>query len=374
MRKVLVWVAGLALMAMALATRPDTADDFRATYLAASLVGTSDGTYSHAIGTTADTYLGYVRFPSYAWMVRPLSLLPYGTARSIWVALLITAFGLLAWRYPGRRERLVTALCWSFPVAFSLVLGQDIALVLLFAFAAAGLHQRGHPWVGGLVASLLFIKATFLLPVGLVYLAKSRKGSIALLAGIAAQTGLCFAVDGASWPAALLGVLRNPLLDAEVRRMLSLRAVASYVPLAGPLYVVTALAVLGWLWFLARRVDFPTAIAIALPLGMISSAHSHVYDAAVLVPLLASVATPRNWTGRLALFGLTPIPYLWIVSNSPLRTFAGAVSVVAVVLVATLTKYRQTLGEPAVRCQRVLNDSGEILSLGSDHVAGIPGM
>lgn len=220
------------------------------------------------------------------------------------------------------------------------MLGQDIALVVLIAMAATRLHAANREVAAGVVASLLAIKVTYLFPAALVFAVRSRRGAWGLAAGTAIQFGLSFAVAGSRWPLDYVAVLGSPLLDPEPRRMLSVRALVATLPHANFVFGFAAAFIIGCLWCVARRLCFDDAMKVALPLGLIASAHCYVYDAVVLIPLLVSVAFLNTRSGRLALFGLTPIPYLLVCGNTPAGAFIGSASVVAAVVFASIEIYR----------------------------------
>ena len=359
LKKVATCAPGVLLMTAALLTKPGDVDDFRAFYRAAELAGSSAGVYSNPGGNTPAAFLPFLRVPSYAWMLSPLALLGYPSAHTLWIALLVLAFGMSLWMVREQRGEIALAICYSFPAAFSLVLGQDIALVILIAMVTVRLHSANREVAAGLAASLLAIKVTYLLPVGLVFLARSRRGVLGLVAGTAIQVALCFALEGSRWPLDYLAVLRNPWLDPEPRRMLNIRALVAGIPYAGVIFALGAALVIGWLWFAARRLSFDNAMKVALPLGLIASAHGYVYDAVVLIPLLVSVASLRSWPGRLALWGLMPIPYMLLVSEYPAGVFIGSASVVAAVLLASIELYRRT---PYVAARSSLSPDDNYLS------------
>jgi hypothetical protein len=339
LRKIAAYLPGVLLMLAALLTKPAKVDDFRAFYRGAGLVHSPAGVYANP-GNTAATFLPYLRVPSYAWMLSPLHSLTYHSAHTAWICILILAFGAFLWMTRDRGNRLAIATCYSFPVVFSLVLGQDIAFVILIAMAAVRVHAAKREIAAGLIASLLVINMTYLFPVALVFFARSRRGSYALAAGTTIQLAFSFALEGSRWPFDYLAILRNPLLDPEPRRMLSMRALLTAFPHASLLFVVLAALVIGWLWFASRRLSFGDAMTVALPLGLIASAHGYVYDAVVLIPLFVATASLRSWAGRLALFGLTPVPYVLILGETPAGVFIGAAFIVAAVVFATIGLYR----------------------------------
>jgi hypothetical protein len=343
-------VGGIALMAFAVWQRPAGTDDFRAFYRAAVLASQHRNVYADPSSdpdkNSAGTFLPYIRIPSYALMLRPLATLPYAAARRVWIAAALLAFLACVWIFPDGRNRIATALAFSFPVACTLVLGQDTGFVLLIALASARIFAAGRDFAAGLAASLIAIKITYLPAAGLVFLAKSRRGTLGFLTGVAVQLAVSFGVAGAGWPRRYLAVLGNPLLDSEPRRMLSVRAVAAGLALPPVVYVAAALALYLGLWVASRRLSLPDALSLALAVGVIASPHCYIYDAAMLIPLLVRVASPGSRAGLTALIGLTPLPYLALMTDTPELVLAGAAAVIAAVIAAGWGVYR--IGDPPV--------------------------
>ncbi len=333
---------GLCLTALALTQRPDSADDFRSFYRGAQLVGTIDGAYAHPM-LFPDTgkrgvFLPYIRIPFHALLLKPLTALPYAKARMVWIGLIVMAFVALVPLFPGPRDKLAVALCFSMPVVYAVMLAQDIAFVVLIALAAGRLTSSGREFVAGLVASLLAIKPTYLLPAGLVFLARSRRGTYGLVLGTAIQLAVSFALGGPRWPFEYLALLRNPMFDMEPRRMLNLRAITTSLSFSTPLpaafFMLGSIALLCWLWVIARKMELPDALMLALPLGMLASPHSYVYDAVVAIPLLVRSASLENAKGLVALVALTPVPYMALMSERAPLLLAGSLTVVAATIVA----------------------------------------
>jgi hypothetical protein len=191
---VAVCLLGLCLEGICITQRPDNSDDFRAFYRAAQLVGTGDGVYSHPSSLPDESqrtwFLPYVRIPSYAVLLKPLTIFPYRAARIVWLSILVFAFCMAVWLFPGSRDKLAIALAFSLPVTYSGVLGQDIALVLLIVLGASRLASARRDFVAGMIASLLAIKPTYLFPAGLVFLARSRRGTFGFAVGTAIQIGI----------------------------------------------------------------------------------------------------------------------------------------------------------------------------------------
>jgi hypothetical protein len=326
-------------MAAAFRYRPSTAafDDYLPIYRAAHLLGSPDlfaQTAFHAEGHM------YLRTPFYAWLLSPLGALEYSHARLVWVGLMVAAFALSAWLWPGPRWNIVVAMCWAFPVLSAIGVGQDTALMMLSVAVAARLWMGGREFAAGLVASVVACKISFLLPVGLVFVMRSRRGFAGLASGVAAQCAISLGIQGPAWIPEYLAVLRSPLLDQSPARMPSIRALLS----GGP-YVAAAVAVYGWLLWIVRRISPAQALTVALPLAVIAAPHCYSYDMAVAVPLLAGVASTRTARGILALLALTPAPYLFMAVSNPHP--AGAAILAAAVLASTTVVAAAAAAPPA---------------------------
>jgi hypothetical protein len=329
---VVLCLVGVCLEGICLTQRPENADDFRALYRAAQLVGTTGGVYSHATSlpnTNQKTwFLPFVRTPFYALLIKPLTALPYPAARAVWLALIAIALAALIPLFPGPRDKLALALSFSLPVTYAAMLGQDIAFIVLIAFSAGRLAASGKEFQAGLAASLLAIKPTYLLPAGIVFLAKTRRGTYGIVLGTAIQLAVSFLLEGPHWPSGLLAMLRDPRFDMVIERMLNVRAMAASLGLPPEVYILASIALLVWLWEIARRMDLRDALIAALPLGMLASPHSYVYDAVVLIPLLVRALSDTSQRVLLTMLALTPIPYAILMTHSGPHLLAGSTMVV----------------------------------------------
>ncbi len=313
---------GLALMMAALSFKPEQVDDFLPFYRASRLIGDPDLFAQSRLGQTS---LMFLRTPFYAWLLRPLGALDYPAARAVWMGLMALALALSVVLWPGPRRRIAIAICWAPPILFAFAQGQDIALVMFVLALTARLWTGGREFAAGLAASLLALKLTFLFPVALVFLARSRRGFCGLALGVAAQFTISFALQGPAWIPEYLAALQSPALDRVPARMPSFRALMPPIPFAGAVVLVYAA-----LWRIARRATLAQVLTVALPLGMIAMPHCYVYDVSVAVPLFATVFSPGTFSGILATVALCPIPYLLISQENP--TGLGAGLIVAAVL------------------------------------------
>ncbi len=279
-------------MAILLAGKPAEIDDFLPFYRAARLLGDPDlfaQTRFHAGG------LMFLRTPFYALLLAPLAALPYPAARALWIGLMAAALASAVWLWPGPRAKIAIAMCWGAPVLLALAQVQDIGFMLLVV-----------------IASLLALKITLLPAVALVFVARSRRGTYGLAAGLAFHFLVSLAMQGPSWFPEYLAAVRSPLLDQVPRRMPTLRALLPPVPFAA-----AAVLVYAGLWRFARRGEIPVVLTAALPLAMIAAPHAYAYDVVVAVPLFAAALARHTVATILATIALSPIPYALLSMDHP---------------------------------------------------------
>ena len=127
-------------------------------------------------------WLPYLNPPVFAWLLLPLSLLPYGVALVIWNAFilgcLVVIWRVTVWRAAptltlsqrGRGILLLLAALALYPVVLGLALGQVTMVVLLAVALCYWLMGRDRPLLAGLVLALIVIKpqAAFLVPIALL--------------------------------------------------------------------------------------------------------------------------------------------------------------------------------------------------------------
>ncbi len=146
-------------------------NDFRLMY-GAALTGLHQG-YSHLYDLAAQKQavegLGagfywspFLNPPPLAWLVTPLTTLPFDAALIVWTALLLGAL-VLAWYLAAPGSRLTRAahlamLLGVFPVAFGVMVGQPVALVVAAVAACWWFAEHDRPVVAGLVLSAIAIK------------------------------------------------------------------------------------------------------------------------------------------------------------------------------------------------------------------------
>jgi hypothetical protein len=118
--------------------------------------------------------LPYLNPPELAWLVLPLSWLPYNLAAWVWKFLLLTALAVTCYLTvagsPARKLLHGAAAALLLPVFISIVFGQVSVIIALAVALAWWLMVRGHPWLAGMCLAAIFLKpqAAFLVPAGLL--------------------------------------------------------------------------------------------------------------------------------------------------------------------------------------------------------------
>jgi arabinofuranan 3-O-arabinosyltransferase len=167
-------------------------NDLRLAY-AAALVGLRDGygrLYDFSAQQAAILSLGrnfnpqpFISPPPLAWLVTPLTGMPFAPALALWTALLLAA---LVWTWwllaPGTGlVRLAHVALWLglFPVAFGVLVGQPGALVAACVATAWWLIRRDRPFLAGAALSLLVLKPQLALLVPLCLLVAGYRRTFA---------------------------------------------------------------------------------------------------------------------------------------------------------------------------------------------------
>jgi len=256
-------------------------------YYAAARLGLAHG-WSHlydlklqqeqldAIGSriTVAQLARFVSPPPLAWLVVPMTLLPYRAAYWVWSAVLLAALA-LAWQLaaPGRGRRrlifLVAAIGWL-PVIYGLQLGQPALLVAAGVAACYALLQRDRHLAAGAVLGVLVLKPqlALLVPAALLVTGRWRAfAASAVVIGLLAAASV--AALGPSGVSAYQGILdfattvpenQSQTLAAWIHDLTATRAVQAVIAL-------WALA----LAYRLRRRGLETTLAVALVGGLAAS-------------------------------------------------------------------------------------------------------
>ncbi len=268
--------------------RPNVSD-FRLYYAAAQLglgYGWSHlydlGLQSRLLGDLRLFVQPYLNPPVMAWLVLPLSFLPFLAAHVIWTLILFAALAGAWWllKPDGEGPRVFWLLGFLalFPAAFSIGIGQPHALILLALALAVRLRESGHEgWAGAVLAAVwLKPQLAFLLPLGLIAARQWRMllglGIAGGLLGIAQLVAL-----GPSGMGQYLQVLKLAS-TWDLQRRLSL---AGLVP--GPLFLVLRVLIVGLLLVASAGDRKRDHALVATPLAsLLVTPYSGFQDLAVL--------------------------------------------------------------------------------------------
>jgi hypothetical protein len=241
----------------------------------------------HAIGSQIQVaaLARYVSPPPLAWLVTPLTLLPFQWAYLVWSAILVLALA-LTWRLaaPGhgrlRVLYLVAAIGWL-PVIYGLQLGQPGMLVALGVAACYALLQRDRDLAAGAILGVMVLKPqlAILVPAALLVAGRWRAfaAATAVVAILAIVSALALGGGGvATYEQRLNFASTVPESQAQ-----------TIAPWIGNLAITRAVQALIALWTLGLayrlRARGPgPVIAVALVGGLAAGPYVHYDDLTML--------------------------------------------------------------------------------------------
>jgi alpha-1,2-mannosyltransferase len=250
----------------------------------------------------------YISPPPLAWLVVPLSLLPYPVAYAFWSALLLLALA-VTWRLasPGsgrvRVIYLVAAIGWL-PVVYGLQLGQPGLLVAAGVAGCYALLLRDRQLAAGACLGVLALKPqlAFLVPAALLVTGRWRAffAAAVVVGALAIVSAVALGPDGiATYAQRLTFASSVPVNQSQ-----------TLAPLIGSLPITRVVQLLIALWALAlayrlRRRGPEVTLAVALVGGLAAAPYVHYDDLAMLGLagwLYLRSPTPRwSWTYAVAL-------------------------------------------------------------------------
>ena len=229
--------------------------------------------------------LPYLNPPELAWLVTPLSFLPYPLAAWIWTGFLVAAF-VFVWYLaaPGRRMvRLIHGLGAGvlLPVFVGILFGQVSLLVVAAVALCWWLLSRGRPWLAGLALSALILKpqVAFLVPLALLLAGYGRVflAWLAVSVPLAAVTLLATGIGVFEQMSRSLQTVSH--VPGPIQSSL-LRQLPLPVAALGIAAVLAASAVILWR---CRGRSPSRPVAVGLIAGVLVSPYVNFYDLSALV-------------------------------------------------------------------------------------------
>ena len=245
--------------------------------------------------------------PLLAWIIAPLTSLPYGPAYAAWTLAGVLCL-LFAWwvACPYQGVARLTLLCVAvaiWPIHYSFVLGQPTPEVLALVAGGWWLLRRARPLEAGLalaVATALKPQDVILVPFVLLF---AGHGRLFLSWGVGCAVLAALFVASLGWSG--LGDFWHTTLEVESDSSHHIWTLASVAGPGLPGRVLEVAAVIGALLVAWRHRDSPElVIAIGLAGSVLSAVHEHETDATMLV--LAAWLVLRSPAGGWARLWLLP--------------------------------------------------------------------
>ncbi|HXC76196.1 MAG TPA: glycosyltransferase family 87 protein [Candidatus Acidoferrum sp.] len=293
----------------------------------------------------------YISPPPVAWLVIPLTLLPFQIAYFVWSALLLGALG---WTWylaaPGtgrlRLIHLAAAIGWL-PVIYGLQLGQPGLFVALGVAGCYALLRAGRPFWAGVALGALVLKPqlAFLVPPALLLSGHYRAfwGSVVAVGALAL---IAVVVVGPSGIAAYQERL-SFAAGVPVNRELTIAGIIGNVALGRVIQVALA----AWSLLLVYRLRGRSHEWIFIPVlvgGLVASPYLHLDDLVMLglagwLYLRRSPLPGWSWIAAIALvIAAEGIPF-W----GPLPVFAGEVAALLLISLAPRLEAPASAAVPA---------------------------
>jgi hypothetical protein len=331
------WAAGQAV----LTAGPAASYDLETLTRLAAPLQSSLGPQSSGLAVAPGLYP-----PIFFVLLAPFALLPGPVSFVAWTitqaALGIYVVASLARRFPARRFLVAAVAFFSFPLTLVLFFGQSTILPLVALHEAVRNFERGREFRAGLWLGTLFIKPQYALVFPLILIYKRRwralAGMVACLIPLGVSSILFLGAEGIANYRELSGLysgFRQTYLSVHPHDMINWRGLL--VNLAPQLSETqgqaTTLAVSActllllipiWRGRWAPRADrFAMQLLATMIIVLITSYHSHIHGAALLIVPGMMVVTCRLVSGALrillsaSVFTL-PLVFAALLSNSSL--------------------------------------------------------
>lgn len=279
------------------------------------------------------------RLPWQSLLLMPIASLPYLAAFWVWTGLNLACFAALVryWLLP--RDLIIWGVLF-FPVAGSLIVGQDGLFLALCAAAVLIFAERNSDVCAGLSLALCTAKPHLFLLVPLAIIAQRRWKL--LTSAMVSVGGLLLAgslAAGWDWLPRLMAIMTT--LGGQVAGDALRRPSVFQFGVNPATITVAVLLVIGFSLAIWRARNLQTGIALAIIGSILVAPHTAVYDLPVLlvaVPALG-LASYGRWL-QIAL--LTPVPYWALLNGAPWNSLLPLMLLVACAISASTWIVRPT--------------------------------
>jgi len=264
-----------------------------------------------ALYAATGNWFPFQHTPLFAWLLAPLSLLPYPVALTIWDGFLFGCF-LLCWRLltqgsAGRRLILLVAGLALYPVVLGLALGQPTLVVLAGVSLGWWLLRHDRTMLAAAALALIAVKpqSSFLVPIALLLAGRVRLFATWALftVALAGLSVLALGFQGLhDWQHAIAIAYQLPGI-----RFNSVGSVIGPGPLATAVNV-TAAGVALLIARLAARGGIELPIAAGLSGSVLATPYLSVHDlsALLIAAWLILRLDPPSWLKALMVVGYLP--------------------------------------------------------------------
>jgi len=315
-------------------------NDFSQLYVGANLSGTGQlynraaniELFKKTIGVTMEGVL-YSRLPFYAFLLRPLTTLPYLIAFWLFAAINLAIFVWFLFRFRFLAPDLPVLGAYSLPLAAAFVNGQDTPMLVGILGLAFLWMTRGRDFAAGLLLALCSIKFHMFLLLPLVLLIHRRWAVLrGGLVGGAILLAISFIVEGPQWVSQYSRLVLSSELDPCIDCMPNIRGLANGNRV---LFVAGSAAVLAAFFLIARRASFNVLLATSVVAGLLLSGHAFIHDAVLLLFPLAVLVHELVYKPLHAalVFSVTPPVSLLGLAGPPYNVVAPLLFIATLILV-----------------------------------------
>lgn len=327
--------------------------DFVGLYLGGTLAGTPE-LYTSApqyeaqkklFGGSVMKAVLFSRPPFYAWLLKPLSMLPFPTAYLLFQAASLGVFLWFLWWSRHRYKEILLLGPMFPPVVAVFCNGQDVGIAMGLALGSFLAARAGKDLLSGLILSLCAIKLHLfvLLPLA-VLLNRRYRIFLGGLIGGAVLAGLSLLGGGTAVIASYVALLRNPVIHPSVDAMPNVKGIAYALNAGSSLEIILSILIVvtaGWMMWKSK--DYELSFAYALVGGLLVNVHCYMADCMLILLALVIVAEKKSMPKlafSMLVFAATPIPAVALQNGAPASLLLPALLIGTLVVTAVRPNFQ----------------------------------